>query len=144
MARRASRRRDVLTSITNPLRDPLAELLPSNFPAVRFDLTEVEDRRTWSPEPILDDLPRDLRGVPTPILPAQPVRKAQRRKASSGPSLTPKPIFAFRLPQNPLKRVAICVRRSIRREIMHALKFAGKGGGKKRPPRRNSYSNVRC
>lgn len=143
MARRASRRRDVLTSITNPLRDPLAELLPSNFTAVRFDLTEVEDRRTWSPEPILDDLPRDLRGVPTPIRPAQPARKAQRSRSVAGPSLTPRPIFAFVDHHNPIKRVAICVRRKIRKEIMHALKFAGKGGGKRRP-RRNSNSNIRC
>lgn len=37
--------------------------------------------------------------------------------------------------------VMICIRRKIRREVMHAL---GAAGGRVRRPRRNFYSNVRC
>lgn len=40
--------------------------------------------------------------------------------------------------------VAICVRRKLRREVLHALKLTGKsgrGGGKRR---RSAYSGIRC
>lgn len=40
------------------------------------------------------------------------------------------------------ERVLICVRRKIRREIMHALRFAG-GSGNRRP-NYNEYSSVSC
>lgn len=40
------------------------------------------------------------------------------------------------------RRVAICVRRRRRREVMFAIKKAGKIG--QRPPRRNFYSEVSC
>lgn len=39
------------------------------------------------------------------------------------------------------KRVAICVRRKIRREVLLAL---GRGGGHHRKPKRNRYSEVSC
>lgn len=38
--------------------------------------------------------------------------------------------------------VVICVRRKTRKEVMHALKHAGKAG--QRRPRRNRYSDVEC
>lgn len=40
--------------------------------------------------------------------------------------------------------VAICIRRKMRREVLHAFKLtrkSGKGGGKRR---RNAYSGIRC
>lgn len=42
------------------------------------------------------------------------------------------------------KKVAVCVRRKVRREVLHALKLksrAGKGGA---PRRRNPWSGIRC
>lgn len=42
-------------------------------------------------------------------------------------------------------QVVICVRRKRRREVMHALKIAGKRGvGAGKPQRRNEWSEVRC
>lgn len=91
----------------------------------------------WSPEPILDDLPRTSRGVAS-IRAAQPARRKGRHKVSAfRVSMTPRAHMAFKAP----KFVAICVRRKIRREVLLAL---GRGGGGKRRPRRNAYSNVRC
>lgn len=40
------------------------------------------------------------------------------------------------------KRVILCVRRKVRKEVLHALRKTGKGGQKR--PRRTPYSNVRC
>ena len=41
------------------------------------------------------------------------------------------------------KKVAICIRRKARREVLHALKLTkkGKGGGARK---RNLWSNVKC
>lgn len=39
-------------------------------------------------------------------------------------------------------KVLICLKRKMRREIMHALGIAGKTGQK--PPKFNTYSHVRC
>lgn len=41
------------------------------------------------------------------------------------------------------KHVWICVKRKIRKEIMHALKFTGKSVVR-RQPRRNMYSDIKC
>ena len=40
------------------------------------------------------------------------------------------------------ERVLVCVRRKMRREVIHALKKNGKGGGKK--PRLNWRSKIKC
>lgn len=54
-------------------------------------------------------------------------------------SLTPR--IAFAEP----KRVAVCVRRHRRREVLHALGIAGgKGAGLHRKRRRNEWSDVSC
>lgn len=45
---------------------------------------------------------------------------------------------AFNVP----RLVGICVRRKVRREVLHALNRTGKGSGG--PRRRNFYSSVKC
>lgn len=51
------------------------------------------------------------------------------------------PRVGFHLPW----QVIICVRRQKRREVMHALNFAGKSGlGRGKKQNRNRYSEVRC
>lgn len=41
-------------------------------------------------------------------------------------------------------QVMICIRRKQRKEVLHAFKKTGSGGGKQRRPRRNFWSEVRC
>ncbi|WNK13477.1 MAG: hypothetical protein [Microvirus sp.] len=135
------RRRDASSSsLTSLVRENyLADQwgLPSLFSAVRSPLLEVEDRRTWSPEPILDDLPRGPRGISK--IGRQPVkgRATPKGRATYSTNFRHAGIPVFEAP----KFVAICVRRKQRREVLLAL---GKGGGGKRHPRRNQFSNVRC
>lgn len=116
----------------------LDEGLPSLFSAVRSPLLEVEDRRLWTPEPILDVPPASFGQSSSNISPARAPKRATGAGAKSPYSLmASKPIMAFQHP----KFVAVCVRRKQRREVLLAL---GLGGGGKRKPRRNNLSNVRC
>lgn len=64
----------------------------------------------------------------------QPVRRA--KKPTKPAPLWSQPQFAVP------KKVAICVRRQTRKEVLHAKKVAGKSGLKK--PRRNMWSKIRC
>lgn len=41
-------------------------------------------------------------------------------------------------------KIGICVRRKIRREVLHALLRTNKSGGGKSPRRRNFYSGIKC
>lgn len=40
------------------------------------------------------------------------------------------------------KKVLVCVRRKLRKEVMHALKHTGKSGQKR--PTRNQFSHIKC
>lgn len=147
MGRRTRNRRDASRIASAPQdrswADPEPLALPTLpfQPAIRSPLTSVEDRRMWHPDP--SPVARSSRRSRVPVhLP-----QAKRR---SGPlSRSPKFLLAtarshyltsgltFRAPQY----VAVCVRRKRRREVLFAR---GKGGGGKRPGRRNFFSNVRC
>lgn len=97
-------------------------------------LRELEDRRTFSPE-----IARPARGVR---------RDATRLMVS--PNVN-KPVKATEMPTVPTgvqfadpRRVAICMRRKTRREVIFAR---GSGGGRKRKHRRakwSEFSTVRC
>lgn len=112
-------------------RDPLNQILlprPALSP-LRLDILALEDRRQWHPE-------RQNRPfAAAPIQARRPV--AKQRPAFSQPSQT-KAIIAFADPS----RVAVCVRRGVRREVLHALKVAG-GTGQRRP-RFNASSKISC
>lgn len=91
---------------------------------------QVDDRRFFDPA--------------GPLRPAYSVYRADRRiiaKSSAVGSPRNDTLSArvgFAVP----KRVAVCVRRQQRKEVIHALGKQGAGGSTRR--RRNSWSNVDC
>lgn len=93
------------------------------------DLSVFEDRRTFYPS---------TERVGRPAL-SFTNRAASRvvLKSKSRPFRFPD-VFGFRVPNV----VAICVRRKIRREVMHALDLTRKGAGGSK--RRNEWSGVKC
>lgn len=128
-----------------PVLSPSHRLTPST-PYVLPDLdpgplTEVEDRRTY--HPLGPNRPaRTLGGTPARITVAD--RPASKRQRASGfhrklRSSHTKAVLAFAEP----KRVLICIRRQRRKEVLHALGRAGRGGAK-RHPRRSWHSEVSC
>lgn len=95
------------------------------------DLRVVEDRRTY-PHEIRDTQFRDVRGAPAQI---------SRRPASSRfhqvRGLLPPMHSRFVHPE----RVPVCVRREVRRRVLHALHRSGRGY---RRPRWTAKSFIRC
>lgn len=90
-------------------------------PAVRSQLSELEDRRTYRAG---DEVPaqNSSRAVAKTKLDLGQVRQ----------------VLAFAHPRS----VLVCVRRKIRDEVLHALGKTGKGSG--RPRRFNSNSRIKC
>lgn len=143
--RRAKRDANAVASPTH--QSPLAQLLSPLAPLkplahrVTKNLGHIEDRRSWHPK-----------GVQAP---AKSVHKAQHRlvaKPNKAPRGSAQRISeAFRARAAPPvavgfhapKKVVICVRRRMRKEVLFALNRTGKGA-KKRKHRRSYYSDVRC
>lgn len=131
MARR--RERDTSSSITSRQNSyvPLSRLLrphvtfPS-FGSLSRRLLDFEDRRSFHPartnRPVVSRVGRSRIGVARSLLPDVPAA------------------VRFVNPRN----VIVCVRRKMRKEVLHALKKTGGRGGKNRRPRRNSLSNIHC
>lgn len=93
---------------------------------VRFPLSplqQLEDRRTWHPDN------RMMRPV------AATVRSAKRIIVNPVGPLTAPLRFA-----DP-RRVVVCIRRAIRKRIMHAK---GVAGGRVRRPKRTPWSSISC
>lgn len=90
-------------------------------------LPELEDRRTYNPTRSVAP-PRALRKDHARL--TLPVRRAKKHQTKTAVS--------FAVPQ----KVALCARREIRREVLHAKRVAGKSGLKK--PRRNFWSSISC
>lgn len=116
---------------------PANRLLPSLFQNPSFvqsTLSDVEDDRSWNP----DRVPR--------------ARQVRRRVAAVHPRKT---ATGYRSPLHLLDKFSFvnprfvikCVRRKIRKSILHAMGQAGKGSGRKlkgRKYRRTAYSNIGC
>lgn len=126
MARRGSKKRsreDTTASLELPLLIA-SPIVPSWNPVT------LEDRRAHHPlrmhRPAASRLHSDRRIV-------EVVRRPTKRNRSHHYA---RPHYA--VPE----QVSICVRRKQRREIMHALKHAGKGGMRK--PRRTLLSRIKC
>lgn len=118
--------RDVSTSIASgTLPRPIRPLRPLTIttPLTASSLMELEDRRRFRPD-------RSIRA------PASLQRKDTRLVISQTAAGMQRVAFA-----DPGK-VAMCVRRKIRKEVLHATRVAGKSGIKAR--RRNFWSDVKC
>lgn len=143
MSRNRSRsrisRRDV--NIIANRRLPTDLSLPRSIQAVlnrRLSLSLIEDRRVFHP----DGLARPARSlyrrrprlrVIQPRLERRSKNVTSRLARSSTPSF-----FAFA----DAPRVAVCVRRKVRQEVLHALKKTGSKG--QRRPRRSFTSSIVC
>lgn len=103
------------------LRDPVA------------DLQQFEDRRSFYPGVYRPA--RTFRSRAHLALGRPPVKRGRVRRV---PQLDA-PI-SFGVP----KQTLICVRRSQRREVLHALKKTGGRGGRQRRPRRSLFSSISC
>lgn len=90
-------------------------------------LLQSEDRRTYHPEGIYRPASSRFQSFHRLEVP---------RDSAIGRD--PWGRVAFSSPQN----VFVCIRRKIRKEVLHALKKAGKRGQK--APRRSAYSDIQC
>lgn len=135
MSRRSRRRRTERPSATFPTHHPRS-LTPLLVPyALRSDLREVEDRRTYHPE--FEFRPaRTVWGHPVRPNRVKEVRPA--RPAFRSPGLGARVRFAVPA------RTVICVRRNQRKEVLHALKKTGKRGASRSRRRRNYFSAISC
>lgn len=125
--------------IARPVGLPQLNRLPSVI------LQTYEDRRTFHPEPytrVAFALPRSAAQ-----LVAGPNRNVNNDKTHSGYKGTTAPTgfssgvpsrVAFKVPN----RVALCVRRSRRKEVLFALRRTGKGSHSSK--RFNKYSSIGC
>lgn len=99
----------------------------------RHYILSHEDRRLYHP---LDDV-RPAKGLSKY---ASQITVTPYKRNKARPKAAPTPdVFRFNAPQ----KVAVCVRRKTRREVLFALKRTGKGSRRRRR-RRNYYSEVSC
>lgn len=109
----------------------------SQVPAV-FDIEPVSlptDLRVYNPEKRFSRSPLRFSGRPARVIvspPSAPLVSPKSRGIALSSGLT------FALP----KRVALCVQRKTRKEVLHANKIAGKNGLK--APRRSANSSISC
>jgi len=115
------------------LRLPISPFLPSPDSEYHRDmLRDIEDRREFDfdsePEFMTTEASvADVQEVVAPI-----------RKGVVNSTHLDRGVMAFRNPE----KVAVCVRRHERKEVLHALRRVGRGSGRRR--RRNEASNIRC
>lgn len=98
----------------------------------------VTDRRIFNPEKRFSRPAVRFSGRPARVIAPQ-ARKARlaRSRGFSSPFFTGASL-AFANPRS----VAVCVRRGVRREVLHAKGVAGSRG--LRRPKRNHFSSIRC
>lgn len=118
-------RRDTSDIASEPFLRPLVVVpAPRLAPPV---LPDLEDRRRYNPTKTVAP-PRSIR--------RDQARLTHRQTRNYSPFKNDPIKFA-----DPT-RVAICARREIRREVLHAKRIAGRSGLKK--PRRNYWSSISC
>lgn len=105
--------------------------LPSRVAYKGYDATVgrvvLDDRRMWHPERV--------------FRPAFSLKRAATQLVLKKPTAHQKPRLTEGLAFKDPRKVLICVRRRIRKNIMHAI---GAAGGKVKKPRRNYWSDVTC
>lgn len=92
----------------------------------------VEDRRTWHPD---GRIHRPIRMTTTQRPRLKPVAFSAPKFKNTLPTK-----IGFDVP----RKVAICVRRKQRKEVLHALKKTGRSGGGRKKARRNIHSDIHC
>lgn len=109
-------------------------------PPVLPSLSLLEDRRFFHPERAFQPALSFVRSASRIVLGGENVNKRKKSSRSNrhyGNRQT-KAILVFNEPS----KVAVCIRRHHRREVLFALNKAGKSG--QRPPRRNWWSSISC
>lgn len=139
-SKRQSARRDTIDIANQRLPRQLTkfnyEPSSTRFRKLR-SLTNAEDRRTYHPDNI-SRFPRKVYGQSSKII----TRPIQYAPPSTVGKVARTPKKTFTLGFGTQKEVATCVRRKTRKEVIHALRHAGKGS--QRAPRYNWRSKVRC
>lgn len=136
--------RDHFTIARTPLLVPMPSPPSSKVSPKKRAVLASEDRRTFHPEklnrPVLNvhgrpaaqvlaDRPRSLK---------KPSARQQAFRWGKDVASQTKAVLTFAQPS----KVAVCVRRGVRREVLHALKRTGKGAGSSR--RRSWTSKIGC
>lgn len=116
--------------------DVLTLVSPSESWEPLSRLSAVQDSRLWTPESPYKPSKR-YSGAPARIMVANNTNDRPRLVAGPGPVLYPSTRLAFR--QAP--HVLTCVRRTVRRQVMHAR---GVAGGKVKRPTYRQDSYIRC
>lgn len=130
-------RRDTLTTLLTPIatrsRVPQVHRLPTvSYKTNNFALTLVEDRRTHYPG--LSPFKRPVQQMAV----GRPARlKLIQDPRYNAPSQT-KGLVAFSEPD----KLPLCIRRKVRKQVIHAKGVAGSKNLKK--PHRNEWSDVSC
>lgn len=132
MAHNNRKRRDA-SDISNRRLPLLNNYVPYN-PLPSTFLTEIEDRRQWHPLGVNRPARSFNRAQHTLQVPKYPKRQGRAFRPYKWPTAQ----IGFTQPD----QVLVCVRRKQRREVLHALKKAGRGG--QRRPRYNLYSKITC
>lgn len=125
-------RRDT-TDIANR-RLPVYSPVPYS-PLPKSVLRDIEDRRTWHPSGSMRPARSFSQSQHRLTTPNVNRRKSMQHKLHT-PYVTQ--AISFDVPE----KVAICVRRKMREEVLHALKKTGKRGQKR--PRFTWYSKIAC
>lgn len=110
---------------------------PRLLPAYKIrplDLRVFEDRRLYAPN--LNKWPKRI--IRRATLPARIIERPRDPRRVLAKTSISRLGMEFHAP----KRVVLCVRRKQRREVIIALKHAGKGARSRK--HRNEWSNVKC
>lgn len=141
MARKSNKNRP-----RREVKTPSLALLSGPSPSYKL-LTQIEDRREY--HPLGSDRPaRSLDGSPSTITVADRASRSVLKRGSKWGSKIAsqtKAKLLFSEPHRPNQPnpTLVCVRRSQRKEVLHALKKTG-GRGARRKPRRNWTSAISC
>lgn len=145
MGRRRSR--STRSSIVNQVGRDVVKHTPiarvSALPRLKtIDLRVFEDRRAFHPDPFIRPafaLPRSA----SRLVVHPNVNKSNTPTHTVGPPL--RGSIPHRIGFEVPRQVVLCLRRKRRREIMHALGKAGRGGvGRGRKRRTNEFSEIGC
>lgn len=109
---------------------------PARLVSSRGFLREIEDRREYHPEGVYAPAQSTIKAARELKFFSNGSTRVRRNDRSS--YQYPSPLVAFASPS----KVAVCIRRKQRSEVMHALGKAGKVGQRK--PRFNYLSEVSC